>query len=247
MTFYQRQFVAGPNSLAIATISVRLGDSQPSAPDEGSLLHYIMIFVGANDGAKTRPLIEEASAIGKVMLIEPVPYLFARLRSRYGNKPNVELRNIAVSMNDGEVDFYAPKETASQAVTYGDGLGSLVSGHAVRHDPGMEQHLETIKAPALSFQTLIKNEQVSSLDVLITDLEGADSDILPTFPFASVTPKQIIFEFKHSDGTHRVGKKLAAVLILLEDLGYKISVFDLENLIAVHQKSAPSDAANRGR
>ena len=43
-------------------------------------MHYTMIFVGANVGSKTQPLIHEANAIGKVMLIEPVPHLFATLK-----------------------------------------------------------------------------------------------------------------------------------------------------------------------
>jgi FkbM family methyltransferase len=193
-----------------------------------------MIFVGVNDGSKAQPLVEEASALGKVMLIEPVPFLFARLEARYRRAPNIELRNIAIAGDDADVEFYAPRESATQVVSYADQLGSLLRGHAERHDSRLASQVQTIRAPALSFQTLIRREDVSSLDVLITDMEGADSDLLPSFPFSIVTPKQIIFEFKHSDGTSRLGRKLATVLILLEALGYHVSVFDVENLIAVH-------------
>ena len=65
---------------------------------------------------------------------------------------------------------------------------------------------------------------------MITDLEEANSDLLPTFPFSSLIPIQIIFEF-----------------IPLEDLGYNISVFDPENLIATHKTFTPPKSVNRGR
>jgi FkbM family methyltransferase len=198
--------------------------------------------VGAHDGSLREELIRQASAYGKVLLIEPVPFLFARLQSRYENTPNVILRNLVVCPHDGEIDFTAPKETATKIVNYGDQLGSLVAGHAVRHDAQLAQHVETIRTRASTFANLIKTEGISSIDTLFTDTEGMDTDIIPTFPFASLVPKRIIFEFKHADGTFRVGKKLAHLLILLDGLGYRISVMDVENLVAVHGAGSSRNA-----
>jgi hypothetical protein len=102
----------------------------------------------------------------------------------------------------------------------------------------MSAHIETIRSRSESFETLIGSASISSIDILITDTEGMDAKLLPTFPFAKVRPRYIIFEFKHADGTHRVGRKLAALLVLLDSLDYAVRVLDVENLIATHASAA---------
>src|SRR5205085_3820916 len=95
-----------------------------------------------------------------------------------------------------------------------------------------------IKVLGLTFDTLMTAEQISSVDVLITDTEGMDTEVLPTFPFSRILPKRIIFEFTHSDGTRRVGRKLANLLINLNELDYRAYWHDPENMIAVHSSAA---------
>jgi FkbM family methyltransferase len=197
-------------------------------------LHYSLVVIGAHDGSKTEGLVQQSIGQGSVLLVEPVPFLFARLRSRYDGQANVILRNIVVSPRGGDVDFTAPKETANTAIGYGDQLGSMIADHAVHHDAGMAAHVETIRLRSESFETLIDSAAMSSIDILLTDTEGMDAELLPTFPFAKIRPRHIIFEFKHADGTHRVGRQLAALLVLLDDLGYAVRVLDVENLIATH-------------
>jgi FkbM family methyltransferase len=205
-------------------------------------MHFSLVLVGAHDGSKTERLVEQARAAGKVLLIEPVPFLFARLKARYATASNVILRNIVVSSVDGEIDFTAPKPTANSLVNYGDQLGSLVDRHAVNHHPHMSEHLEIIRSSSLTFRKLVGEENIRSIDILITDLEGADAELLPTFPFSQLTPSRIIFEFKHADGTFRIGRKLANLLMFLDDLDYKVTVLDVENLLATHKSF---DAAGR--
>jgi FkbM family methyltransferase len=201
-------------------------------------LHYSLVLIGAHDGSKTEGLVRRSIGHGKVLLVEPVPFLFARLRSRYDGQANVILRNIVVSRKDGEVDFTAPKETANTVLGFGDQLGSMIADHAVNHDAGMLAHVETVRWRSESFETLIGSAAISSIDILFTDTEGMDAELLPTFPFAKIRPRQIIFEFKHADGTHRIGRKLAALLVLLDGLGYAVRVLDVENLIATHESAA---------
>ena len=201
-------------------------------------MHYNLVLIGAHDGSKTEGLVRQAAAQGPVLLVEPVPFLFARLRARYENVSNVMLRNIAVSRQNGEVDFTAPRETANSVVSYGDQLGSLIANHAVNHDAGMAAHVEMIRARSETFETLIDSSGISSINLLFTDTEGMDAELLPSFPFAKILPRQIVFEFKHADGTNRVGRKLAALLMLLDDLGYRVCVLDVENLIATHSSVA---------
>jgi FkbM family methyltransferase len=208
--------------------------------------HYSLVLVGAHDGSKTQDLVQQACGLGKVLLIEPVPHLFACLKARYANTPNVVLRNIVISVVDGELDFNAPKPSANRVVDCGDQLGSLMEGHAVRHHPQMSEHIEIIKVLSSTFLRLIEEENIGSIDVLSTDTEGTDADILLTFPFSKLTPGRIIFEFKHADGTFRIGRKLAALLFLLDDLGYSVTVRDVENLVATHRSFTGPRLSQRG-
>src|SRR5262245_6914610 len=198
-------------------------------------MHFSLVMVGAHDGSKTDIFIRRSAAIGKVTLIEPVPYLFDRLSSRYSDSPNVLLRNIVIATTDGEVEFTAPKETANSISAWGDQLGSMIADHAVAHNQRFAQHIEVIKAKASSFETFVNAENISSIDVLFTDTEGMDAELLVTFPFARIIPNRIIFEYKHSDGYMRVGRKLANLLNLLEDHDYLVNILDVENMMATHR------------
>lgn len=201
-------------------------------------MHCVLVMIGAHDGFKMERQVREAAALGRVLLVEPVPFLFERLSARYAGSPNISLRNIAVATTDGEAMFTAPKQSANAIVPYADQLGSLLGGHAVGHDSRLSGEMELIRVRTSSFGTLLTDENITSLDVLLTDTEGMDADLLPTFPFDRVLPGQIVFEFKHADGVGRVGRKLAKLLTFLDDLGYDIGVMDGENMSAV-RRTAP--------
>jgi hypothetical protein len=98
------------------------------------------------------------------------------------------VRNIAIATSDGQVDFVAPKETANSIARWGDQLGSLIPGHAAAHDLRMAQHVEVITAGAMCFATLVKMEGISSINLLFTDTEGMDTELLQTFPFSVLAP-----------------------------------------------------------
>ena len=196
-------------------------------------MHYSLVLIGAHDGSKTLPLIMKASKTGKVLLVEPVPFLFRRLQTNTAQVPNITLVNACVSFVDGVVEFTAPKEDISSPGTVYDQLGSLSADHATNHDPGIAPHFEMILSESTTFGTLLSTHGVTSIDTLFTDTEGYDCELLPTFPFQSVVPRRIVFEYKHSDGTFRVGRKLGDLLIALDVLGYNIQVADNENMVAI--------------
>ncbi len=201
-------------------------------------MHFSLVVVGAHDGSKSAAIIDPAMARGRVLLIEPVPFLFARLEAKYGRRPNVSLRKIAISLSDGEETFVAPLQTANTIQGYGDQLGSLKSDHAANHDARFTEHTENIRVQVMRFGTLIRSEHITSIDCLLTDTEGMDADLLLSFPFSQVLPQQIIFEYKHADGMLRIGKKLGCLLIALDCLGYDTRILDIENMISVRRPTA---------
>ena len=201
-------------------------------------MHFSLILIGAHDGSKTEALVRAATGVGQVLLVEPVPWLFERLKHKYGGKENLHLRMNALSDCEGEVVFFAPKKSANGVKPWGDQLGSLNPTHAKDHDPRFLEHAVPLEVVALRLKTLFKEHDVSSLDVLMTDTEGHDMKILGELPTMEVFPERIVFEHKHSDGVNCIGRSFASTLTMLGDQGYKVRILDQENALAVRKDPA---------
>lgn len=195
-------------------------------------MYVELLVVGAHNGAKLRNDILACKDKGPVILIEPIPYLFAQLESTFKGVPNVFPLQACISPTSGPQEFFAPKPEANTVAGWGDQLGSLRADHAVQHSPDFKEHVEKIEVLGISFQDLTDRFSITRLNYLFTDTEGYDCILLQTFPFLKLRPKVITFEFKHADGTFTVGKNLALLLLRLEAFEYTVKVVDSENLRA---------------
>jgi len=194
-----------------------------------------LVVIGAHNGSKLADTVKQAAAKGPVILIEPVDWLFDQLVERFKHLKNITFINEAIIDTFGihEVIFNAPKPDATTANSIADQLGSLVIDHAENSVTGINTYFEKIIVPATTLTALFKDLGVKSINSLIMDTEGLDAILLLTLPFYQFKPKEILFEFKHTDGTMRVGKNLAKVLTLLDQTGYIIQPVDHENFYAV--------------
>ena len=68
----------------------------------------VVVEVGANDGKTGDPLYRliRYNRRGKALLIEPIPYLFERLRSTYSGSPHCILANVAIASAAGAMPIY---------------------------------------------------------------------------------------------------------------------------------------------
>lgn len=192
-----------------------------------------LMVVGAHDGTKLRNAILAAKDRGAVVLVEPVPHLFAALERSFGDVPNVFLQRVCIAPVSGPVAFHALRPADGAGADWGTQLGSLRPNHAARHDPQLADRVERIRVDGVTFTDLIGRLGIVSIRHLLTDTEGYDCVLLQDFPFLRVRPKVITFEFKHADGTFTVGRNLALLLLTLEALQYEVKVLDAENFRAV--------------
>lgn len=194
-----------------------------------------LVVVGAHNGNKLSSVIRTAAAKGPTVLVEPVRWLFEDLRSTFQDLDNVFFINKALvtAKNVSIVTFNAPKRNANSFNSVADQLGSMVLEHAQDSVPGVENYFERVRVPATTFQGLFEDLYIKSINGLIIDTEGMDMELLMSFPFYQIKPREILFEFKHADGTMKVGKNLANVLIRLTDMGYEITPVDHENFYAL--------------
>lgn len=193
-------------------------------------MKFSLIVIGAHSGEKLSQAIELYSKRGDVLLVEPVPWLFKKLQEKYGSVKSVHLLQAVISENDvEEVSFFAPVESANEIATWGDQLGSLNPIHALGHNKEFSNKIEEIKVRGISFKELINKFEIDEIEVLHTDTEGYDARLLSEFPFDKIKPRELIFEYKHSDGVFTIGKNFANLLLILDGLSYKTQVIDVEN------------------
>ncbi len=172
----------------------------------------------------------------KGVLIEPIPYLFERLKMNYKNVSGVFFENEIISDSNEIVDFYYFDEEDVQSPglpSWVSQLGSVNSAHAGVHLPGIEVKKFTKKC--LTFQDIINKYRFNEVDLLHIDTEGHDVVILQSINFDKIKPKVILFEHKHADGVFVVGEKYKHCCDYLEKNGYALIYKNSEDTLMIQQ------------
>lgn len=160
----------------------------------------------------------------KVILVEPVPYLFRQLKKNYdekfGNNQNIFFINKAVSNFIGEIEMTIPSEKNdfSELPFWASQLASVNPDHVTGHISNLL--VEKINVETTTLNEIVKEYNITQIDLLHTDTEGHDYTILMNYNF-QIKPKKIIFEHKHMDGLLYVGMKYYELSTKLLSLGYK--------------------------
>jgi FkbM family methyltransferase len=163
------------------------------------------VEIGSNDGDHhdhLRPFILSRAWSG--IMVEPVPYVFERLRRNYSSTPRVILENAAVAGRDGDVPFYyladADEEERLTLPDWYDGIGSLTREFVVGHGTkiaDIERRIVCETVTALTFDSLCEKHGVSAVDLVVIDTEGYDWEILKSIDFARWHPELAVYEHFH--------------------------------------------------
>jgi FkbM family methyltransferase len=183
------------------------------------------IEIGANDGQghdHLRPLILSHEWRG--IMVEPVPYVFERLRRNYEALDRISLVNAAIADRDGTRPFYhlgqaGPREREALPEWY-DAIGSLSRETVVAHRhkiPELERRLVATEVRCLTLASLCRKHGVEEVDLLVTDTEGYDEQILGQLDFEAIRPRLIVYEHFHLAPQQR-----ARCAERLRDAGYEL-------------------------
>lgn len=183
----------------------------------------VFVEIGANDGEKFDHLHDLVhSGRWRGVMVEPVPYVFERLRANYEHLPLVSLENSAIAGSDGELPFFhlAPADAAERAMLpdWYDALGSFSRDNVLRHRteiPDIEDRLVTTTVPCLTYQALCAEHRLDRVDLLLIDTEGYDHEILKQVDLATRPPRMVVYEHFHLDAADR-----AACRRMVEGSGY---------------------------
>lgn len=165
--------------------------------------HFVEI--GSNDGAKydhLRPFILSGSWAG--IMVEPVPYVFERLRDNYGGLDRVILENAAIADRDGRLPFYHLAQVADHEReglpdwydTIGSFLRETVLSHAAKL-PDIQERIVCTEVPCLTFDSLLARHGFERVDLLLIDTEGFDWEIVRNVDFDAHRPRLVVYEHFH--------------------------------------------------
>ena len=163
------------------------------------------VQIGSNDGIQGDPLhdliIKHADWQG--IFVEPVKYVFERLKRNYANSTRFVFENVAIGKENGRAQFYHVAERTTNGVReqlpyWYDQLGSFDRGHILRHlDGRLEPYIIEEEIKCISLPALLERNNVAAIDLLHVDAEGFDYEVIAQFPFERFRPYLILFEHKH--------------------------------------------------
>jgi FkbM family methyltransferase len=181
-------------------------------------MHYDFIEIGTSD---FKTLIEESSIESTGLSIEPISLYLENLP----NLPNVKKLNIAVSNRDRLISVYWIHPSDIKKYNLPDwirGCNSVNSPHptacSILEELGIPKIYQISECRCVSWDTLLSENNVSSIDLLKLDTEGHDSIILRALALSqfSVYPKKIIFENNELSDDSSV----SSAVLMLESIGY---------------------------
>jgi FkbM family methyltransferase len=188
---------------------------------------YVFVQIGSFTGNDMISNVLRSRLKAQVLLVEPVPYHFEMLKKNYLKySDRVHFENSAVSEVDGEVDFFVVEPTGD----FLEQLSSIKFEVIDGHHTGVKSN--KVRCKSINPKTLVEKYSLTAIDFLVIDTEGYDLNILKVFPFESVKPEKILFEYKHLDGAFKYEKGLKEAFSLLKSHGYNCEIVDQENALA---------------
>jgi FkbM family methyltransferase len=165
----------------------------------------VFVEIGANDGDQhdhLRPIILERQWRG--VMVEPVPYVFERLRRNYADLDRVAVENAAIADQDGHRPFFhlspSPDYASEGLPQWYDGIGSFSRESVLDHRrliPDIESRLVESEVPCLTFDSLCAKHGLGHIDLVLVDTEGHDYEVLRHIDFSRHQPALVIYEHYH--------------------------------------------------
>jgi FkbM family methyltransferase len=166
----------------------------------GNKADVFFVQVGSNDGVQGDPIHDLiiAREHWRGIFIEPINFLFCRLRNNYGDSERFVFENVAISNRSETKKFYYVSEKAKTELDlpyWHDQLGSFDKKHITRM-LGDQMHPYIIEedVECQPLQVILDRNRVDAIDLLHIDTEGFDYQVLSQVEFKRYKPSAILFE-----------------------------------------------------
>ena len=164
----------------------------------------VFVQIGANDGISNDPLyplIKRFPKRFRGLVVEPLKDKFELLKRTYADVASVVPVNLAVHNTEEEMQIWRVRPDLEKKLPgWGGGLGSFDSEHH-KHSQLDSSYFIGEKVFCTTFDDLLTRHRIESMELLVTDTEGYDFEILRNIDFAKHRPTYIHFEHGLSVGT----------------------------------------------
>lgn len=162
-----------------------------------------IIQIGSNDGMTEDPIYSLITTKTKwnAVLVEPVPYLFEKLKRNYPSDPRLRFENAAINDGTKQTFYYVEIKVGDRPKNlpnWHDQLGSFDGKNIESHLQGaLEPFIKEMIVKGLTLEELFKKNRVENLKLLHMDTEGYDWKILSQLDLKKHRPTVLFFEHKH--------------------------------------------------
>ncbi|MCA3004943.1 MAG: FkbM family methyltransferase [Phycisphaerales bacterium] len=153
------------------------------------------VDIGAHKGAYTYWMARQVGPSGRVIAVEPQASLCTRLRAEFAAIPAISIVHAAAAATKGELTLSLR----------GNGSSHGASIHGFPDEPDAP----TIRVPAVSLRSLVDDHQLTRLDFIKCDCEGAELEILSAaVPLLSTLRPAVLCEAeaRHHSGSSPVNQ-----------------------------------------
>jgi FkbM family methyltransferase len=163
---------------------------------------FFFIQIGANNGLTDDPLRQFVTKYHRHgVLVEPQPQVFQQLLKNYEQAKQLAFENTAIADKDGTARLFVADhrdETANLTVFASLKKDALIRGLDNPKAAGVQVQVLEVEVPALSVQTLLAKHRITKIDLLLTDVQGYDLEVVEQFLACGVKPTIIHFEHCHT-------------------------------------------------
>lgn len=190
----------------------------------------VFVEVGAFDGEANSNTAFLADIGWRGLYIEPVPEFAAACRARHAAN-NVEVINVAAGATAGRVEFQIARALTTSVAAVASAQRELDWAQGSLTD-------RRIEAPVLALEQLVSAAGIpAGFEILVVDVEGAETAVFDGFDIAKWRPQMMIVELAddHPD-FGRIEEIAAPAAVLrrrLGESGYKTIYRDAINTVFV--------------
>ena len=158
------------------------------------------IQLGSNDGKSNDPLYNLIDTFDWAgVCIEPLLSNFKKLSSNHSNHKNVICINGLIDVKEGERTFYYFSIDTLEGRDISQ-VGSLLESHLSKFNsisPDIKKYITSSVFKCYTLNNLASKLSGANVDILHSDLEGYDFQILSKMDFNVIKPATILFEHRH--------------------------------------------------
>jgi FkbM family methyltransferase len=196
--------------------------------------NFGLVVIGAHHGYWLQDEIKKTSK--NILLIEPVPYNFSQLKERYNDFNNIFFEQKFVGGNNSQIIFFFVKEDSISKLGkhWASGIGSHSKQHILDHKSKnfniKDNDINKIQIESTTFNELCERHKISIIDKLLIDVEGAEQQIIETIDYKKILIKELVFEYKHLDGSFLFNNNLKKLIKFLNNKNFQETARDKENI-----------------